>query len=55
MSVFRSQTESVQIPITDLVVGDIFRISVGMMIPADSILLSIGHQYDDEDLHKVKN
>jgi magnesium-transporting ATPase (P-type) len=43
VSVFRNDYESIQIPITELVVGDVYRINAGMVIPADSILVSTGH------------
>jgi len=43
VSVFRNKSESIQIPISELVVGDVYRINAGMMIPADSVLASVGH------------
>jgi len=35
------------IPIQELLVGDIYRIQTGMIIPADTILIQAGHSADE--------
>ena len=47
VSVFRNSMESKTIPVSELVVGDIYRFEAGSIIPADSVLLQSGHFYDD--------
>jgi magnesium-transporting ATPase (P-type) len=39
VSVFRDSNESITIPVEELLVGDIYRIHTGMIIPADTILI----------------
>lgn len=53
--------QSISIPSSELLVGDVFRVHTGMVIPADSILIQTGHnsannQYVPEsgsNLHEI--
>lgn len=40
---FRNHSDSETISVEDLLVGDIYRIQTGMIVPADSILIHVGH------------
>ena len=40
---FRNHQDSDTIKVEDLLVGDIYRIQTGMIVPADSILIHVGH------------
>ena len=39
VSVFRNSNQSISIPVEELLVGDIYRIQSGMIVPADTILI----------------
>lgn len=39
VSVFRNSNMSKTIPVEELLVGDVYRISAGMVVPADSIII----------------
>lgn len=47
ISVFRNSNQSKSIPAKHLLVGDIYRLQTGMIIPADSILIQAGHNLDE--------
>jgi magnesium-transporting ATPase (P-type) len=52
VSVYRDNNETISIPIEELLVGDIYRLEKGDIIPADSILIQVGHQLDEDGLEK---
>ena len=57
MSVYRGLNQTISIKEEDLVVGDIYRIHTGMIIPADTILIQAGHSADEviqNDMDKKK-
>lgn len=43
VSVFRNKNYSETIAVEDLVVGDIYRIETGIIVPADSVVIQVGH------------
>ena len=48
MSVYINSSTTRSIPAEDLVVGDIYRVTAGMVVPADSVLLHCGHPLNAE-------
>lgn len=53
VSVYRSSNETQSISVSDLRVGDIYRVTQGQIIPADSILIQVGHT--SENIDKLKD
>lgn len=54
MSVFRNSKCSFSINSEELVVGDVIRLTAGMVVPADCILIEAGHQRLKSVLNKQK-
>ena len=55
VSVYRNSSQSITIPVEELLVGDIYRVTTGMVIPADSILIQTGHPKSYSNLKNRSN